>query len=302
MIFSELYSAYYNGVAEIIKKTIKSPLTESEMRDIIKNHAFSESHLSIIPSLKSGKWQIMSPNMKTNIRHAPTMPLTTLQKRWLKSMSLDPRIRLFNVEFEGLDDVEPLFNERDYAVYDKYGDGDPYGDEKYIKRFQLILDAVKNERFLKIEMTSRHGNIVEMTVFPKGLEYSQKDDKFRLLTYGCRYIKTVNLSRIISCKVIDGWKFEKGSGEFTSKKELVTLKINDTRNALERCLMHFAHFEKTAKKIGENTYLLTVKYDVADETEMVIRVLSFGPHVEVIAPESFRGLIVQRLIKQRKLL
>lgn len=302
MIFSELYSVYYNAVVEIIKSSLKAPLTDEEMRDIIKKHAFSESYLSIIPSLKSGKWQLLSSDMTTNIKNPPTMPLTTLQKRWLKSMSLDPRIVLFDVKLDGLDDVEPLFDEQDYTIYDKYGDGDPYGDEMYIKRFRLILDAVNNKKILKIEMVSRHGNIVEMTVFPKRLEYSQKDDKFRLITGGCRYITTVNLSRIVSCKVIDGWSFEKSREDDIQKKSTVILKINDTRNALERCLLHFAHFEKTAEKIGENTYRLTLKYDIADETEIVIRVLSFGPHIEVISPESFRGLIVQRLIKQRKLL
>ncbi|MBO5840951.1 MAG: hypothetical protein J6Q86_05970, partial [Methanobrevibacter sp.] len=50
------------------------------------------------------------------------------------AISLDPRIKLFDVKFEGLDDVEPLFTPDDYCIYDKYGDGDPFEDEGYIKR------------------------------------------------------------------------------------------------------------------------------------------------------------------------
>ena len=46
-------------------------------------------------------------------------------------------------------------------------------------------------------------------------------------------------------------------------------------------------------------YLLTLKYDKNDEPELVIRVLSFGPRVEVIEPESFRRKIKDKLIRQR---
>lgn len=307
MIFSEIYSAYYNAVSEIIKTSINSSLTDEKMREIIKKHAFSESHFNIIPSLKSGKWQLLTPKMKTNLRHVPNLPLTLIQKRWLKSMLLDPRIKLFDVKIQGLDNIEPLFLADDYVVYDKYCDGDPYTDEGYIKRFRMILDAVKNSKFLLLEIRSRRGNTVKSTLFPKRLEYSPKDDKFRLITEGCRYIKTVNLSRIISCKVIEGWSFENrpisttllcDSVNNTPKTEEVVLEIYDTRNALERCLLHFTHFEKTTERIGENSYRLTIRYNVEDETELIIRVLSFGPHVEVVSTERFRGLITERLAMQ----
>ena len=36
-----------------------------------------------------------------------------------------------------------------------------------------------------------------------------------------------------------------------------------------------------------------------DETEIVIRVLSFGPYVKALEPESFVNLIKERLISQK---
>ena len=39
--------------------------------------------------------------------------------------------------------------------------------------------------------------------------------------------------------------------------------------------------------------------DRFDETEIVIRVLSFGPYVKVLEPESFVNLIKERLISQK---
>lgn len=297
MIFSELYSAYYNAIAEIISVVIQGETDERVLNKTIMQHAFSESILTILPSLKSEKWQLLKSDMTTPIKNTPTMPLTILEKRWLKAISLDPRIRLFDLSFDGLENIDPLFTPEDYVVYDKYADGDPYFDEGYVMRFRIILEALREKHPLKIEMVNRKGDLITMNVLPIRLEYSEKDDKFRLLTSGCRYGNTVNLARIVSCK--------KYKGSFAPSKELplsirsVTLKICDERNALERCMLHFAHFEKQAERIDEKHYLVHIRYDKNDETEMVIRILGFGPLIEVIKPESFRNLIVERLIKQK---
>ena len=122
MIFSELYSAYYNTIAAIISRIIEGERSEKELQKIVAERAFGESALTIMPSLKGEKWQLVHSDMTTSLEHKPTMPLTTLQKRWLKAISLDPRVKLFGVEFPELEDVEPLFTPSDYYVYDKYGD------------------------------------------------------------------------------------------------------------------------------------------------------------------------------------
>ena len=62
--------------------------------------------------------------------------------------------------------------------------------------------------------------------------------------------------------------------------------------------MHFAHFEKRAER-AEGHYLLHIKINPDDEPELVIRVLSFGPTVEVSEPESFKKLIIDKLKSQK---
>jgi predicted DNA-binding transcriptional regulator YafY len=84
-----------------------------------------------------------------------------------------------------------------------------------------------------------------------------------------------------------------------NRNRKLVFELTDTRNALERVLLHFAHFEKTVEKIDENKYLVKIKYDKDDETEMVIRILSFGPMIRVTAPSSFIKLIKQRLLAQK---
>ena len=298
MIFNEIYSAYYNAVAKIIAQIISGETDEKELNQIVCDTAFGESMLTVLPSLKNEKWQIVRADMTTPIRHKPTMPLTLIQKQWLKAISLDPRIKLFGTNFDCLDGVEPLFTPSDYVIYDKYGDGDSYEDEGYIERFGTILSALKEKQPLKMKVTNRRGNLITMTVMPRRLEYSEKDDKFRLISTGCRYGGTVNLARIVSCEKCLGGSFTLQNPPVPIKKS-VTLRIRDDRNALERCLLHFAHFEKRAERIDNKHYLVHIQYDKDDETEMVIRILSFGPMVEVIEPIDFRKLIIERLQRQK---
>ena len=298
MIFSELYSAYYNTVAAILSRITLGECSEKELQRIVTEHAFGESALTILPALKSEKWQLVRSDMTTPLEHKPTMPLTTLQKRWLKAISLDSRVKLFGVEFPTLDGVEPLFTPSDYYVYDKYTDGDPFEDEEYVRQFRVILEAIRQNTQIRFEMVNRKGNVMFVRCRPIRLEYSEKDDKFRVITAGWRAVTTVNLSRIKHCTPC-GHENPLDNEPREVAQETLILKVTDERNALERVMLHFAHFEKQAEKLGEDHYLVKIKYAHDDDAEMVIRILSFGPRVEVLGPESLKNLVIEKLKKQK---
>ncbi|WP_418746288.1 WYL domain-containing protein [Frisingicoccus sp.] len=299
MIFSELYSVYYNTVAEILKAAIDHPLGKNELRRIVEERAFGESILNIEPSLTEGRWQLLKRDGTTPIQSVPSMPLTMIQKRWLKAISLDSRIRLFQDELIEFPDVEPLFTEEDICIFDKYADGDNYRDGAYIKNFRQILDAIRNRYPLSIDVLNRRGHRTCIVLMPEYLEYSEKDDKFRLIGSGCRLGRTVNLGRIIRCERYTGQNVIRSNERKRQRPRSVQFELVDQRNALERVLMHFAHFEKQAEQIGDQRYKITIYYDKDDETEMVIRILSFGPMVKVTAPVHFINLIRERLIQQK---
>ncbi len=299
MIFSELYSSYYNAVAAILKAACDHPLQKDELRALIREHAFGESLLSIEPPLTEERWQLLKKDGTTPIRHAPSMPLTLLQKRWLKAISLDPRLRLFGDDLPEYPDVQPLFTPADICVFDKYLDGDPYEDEAYIQHFRLILAAIRTRTPLRIDAVNRKGSIVHRTLLPECLEYSEKDDKFRVIGSGSRFGSTVNLGRIIRCSVSTRPMAFQSHQPNPPAKKTVVMEVTDQRNALERVLMHFAHFEKEAERLDSDRYRITVAYDQEDETELVIRVLSFGPMVKAVSPPAFVDLIRERLIHQK---
>lgn len=299
MIFSELYSVYYNTVAEILKAAIDHPLGKNELRRIVEERAFGESILNIEPSLMEGRWQLLKRDGTTPIQSVPSMPLTMIQKRWLKAISLDSRIRLFQDELMVLPDVEPLFTEEDICIFDKYADGDNYRDEAYIKNFRRILDAVRNRYPLSIDVLNRRGHRTPIILMSEYLEYSEKDDKFRLIGSGCRFGRTVNLGRIIRCERYTGANVIGSNERKLQRPRSVQFELVNRRNALERVLLHFAHFEKQAERIDGQRYKVTIYYDKDDETEMVIRILSFGPMIKVTAPAHFINLIKERLIHQK---
>lgn len=297
MIFSELYSVYYNTVAKILEMASTPGVTQGDLQNCVAEYAFSESVLTILPSLRSGEWPLLREDLSPVLQHKPTMPLTTLQKRWLKAISLDPRVKLFGVEFPDLDGVEPLFTPKDYRIYDQYGDGDPFESELYVRHFRLILRAIREKRPIRFVMLNRHRNKSWVRCYPTGFEYSLKDDKIRILTEGCLFHQ-FNLGRVIHCEFYEGRGPWKQNPKVEERKDLV-LEITDNRNALERVMLHFAHFEKQAERLGENKYLLRLKYYENDETEILIRVLSFGPLVKVQEPRTFVNLIKERLLLQK---
>lgn len=299
MIFSELYGAYYNAVAAILSDiAVKSMANTKEMQSIISKHAFAESFLTIESAIKEERWQLISKNGTSPIKHIPSMPLTLLQRRWLKAILEDPRVKLFDIHAEGLEGIDPLFTYEDYLIYDKYSDGDDYTDEGYINRFRIILSALNERKPLSVEIINSKGDTFYAKVMPEKLEYSIKDDKFRLITSGDRFIRTVNLGRIVSCEEYTGRFYDRGSAS-NRKMKSVTFELTNERNALERVMLHFSHFEKSAKRIDTKHYKVTLKYSTQDETELVIRVLSFGPLIKVTEPEDFRKLIIERLIRQK---
>lgn len=238
--------------------------------------AFEESTLNIPESLGMAHWQLLKENGTTILRKKPTMPLTILQKRWINAIALDPRIRLFTDRPVVFSDVEPLFLPEDIYVFDKYSDGDPYENPEYIRNFRLILDAIKHKYQIQISITNRHGKQIKTRTIPEYLEYSEKDDKFRLIGTGSKLRNTINLGRIISCE-----KYENQQGGKVGKR-------NQPRPR-----------KVIFELIDERRYQVTLYYDKEDETEILIRVLSFGPMLHVVKPVAFINLIKGRLSDQK---
>ncbi len=317
MIFSEIYGKYYQAVAEILRQAVYGRLTGERLYEISKNKAFAESVLAIPDALTDGTWPFLDGEMRTCIKNSPYMPLSLLERRWLKTILADKRIRLFfpdsgmeksseqgaelphEIE-QMLEGVEPLFLPEDIVYFDQYLDGDNYDDTEYIRNFRTVLAAIQEKRKIDISFTGGRGKHHRWNCIPIHLEYSAKDDKFRLAIDSPHEQRYINMARVITVSARGKYRPEELHRNFRGKEKLV-LELTDERKALERAMLLFSYLKKETRKISDRKYSITLFYDNDDATEILIRVLSFGPMIKVISPDSFKNLLLERIRKQLNL-
>ena len=297
MLFSEIYGSYFNAVAYILDRAVSGTLTDGELSSIVQETAFGESLLTIPSAITEERWPLIDRSLQTPIQNIPTMPLTTLQRQWLKTLLQDPRIQLFSPSEVGLENVEPLYAPDTIVYYDRYTDGDPYSDPDYIARFRAILQAMREKRKIRVRFHGHRDNRHAYNCIPYKLEYSSKDDKFRLLTSYQGHLLTINVARMRSVKLLEPYAEEEFRPVDYREKSLV-MELTDERNALERVMLSFSDLEKETVKLDHKHYRITLWYKRDDETEILIRILSFGPVLKVLSPGSMVRQINERLERQ----
>ena len=115
----------------------------------------------------------------------------------------------------------------------------------------------------------------------------------------------VNIASIVECREVEqkefpNTKFSNAQSDNEFQSEVIFEFFDSSNNVLERFLLNFSHYEKRSEYMKESgKYRITITYDKADETDLLIRTLSFGPHVKVLEPSDFVELIKKRLRKQR---
>jgi len=314
-LFSEIYNLYYRAVENVLRQAQEKPLSGKELQQILELGTFSESAIAMLPKLQDGDWPLLhqtESGYAANCAPLQDNPLTTLQQAWLKALLDDPRMCLFLDENEisalreAFSSVTPLYSQTDFYLFDKSSDGDTYERPSYRYAFRLFLAAVRNKTELRVQYEGGKGKRITGVFRPYRLEYSSKDDKFRAHCYKLsdrRMIPYIlNLGRVAAAETLYENEPEPNKSTPQPAKapmRQVTIAITTERNALERCMVHFAHFEKRTEYDETNgRYVCTIRYHAMDETEVVIRVLSFGPTIQVLSPVSFVDEIRNRVKKQ----
>lgn len=322
-LFHEMYGAYFRIAARVLEE---APLTDRRVQDIVAKEGFRDSVLfvpqKLLPQKDGSDWGLLHRNPDGTLaavtKNKPVMPLTLLQKRWLKARLSDPKMQLFLDEqtfsalTEALSEIKPLWTPDMFRYSDRFSDGDPYTDPAYRERFRTLLHAIRSREIMQIHFRTGSGRRMAMQYLPLALEYSRKNDKFRLCCRGVRGDRLsgsgiINLGRIGQVTGT-GRRFE-GEVPLTEYFRLrrsrtpVTVRVTTERNAVERFLMEFASYEKHTERDAE-TGTLTVQlyYDKQDETELLIQLLSFGPVLEILGPPDFRAQAAARVLRQYALL
>jgi len=319
--FSEIYGDCFRAVAEILTLAASRPVSEREIQSTAEQYAPGENALYILPRLLGGEWPLLRKNddgtYSSVLMNEPHMPLSALQRAWLCSMLEDKRCAAFLDENErqiisrALDST-PLYDTQSVETVGASLDGDPFDSPEYASRLNTVLDAIRRREVLYIRYTGGKGQRVSGDFLPCRLEYSAKDNKLRMYAVFIRYGKviflaTINLGRIEEIRP----SREHFSGEVDieqmrrdAREDVpAVIELTDQRNALERFMIQFSGYEKRTRCIDEeDKYVCSVFYDKSDETELLIRILSFGPVVRLVSPDSLVDKLRRRISSQWTLL
>lgn len=320
-IFHEMYSTYFRIASEILKLP---NINEKNIRQIIDKYGFRDSVLflpqKLIPQNDGSDWGLLKRNndgkLVTVIKNKPVEILTEIQKRWFKSKLDDPKIKLFLENDtlvslkKRLENVKPFYSREHFRYTDQFSDGDDFSDELYQENFRKILRAVKSHEILEIAFFSGNGKKISGRYIPLKIQYSAKNDRFRLFCFSLKdgeifHSGVINIGRVEQVRNTSE-HCEKNVDEYFLKRkcrEPVTVCISDERNATERFFMEFAPYEKsTLSDSGDGKCIVKIWYDYQEETELLIRLLSFGPVIEILEPPEFRRQAKKRIVRQYELL
>lgn len=318
-LFSELYGCYYAVMARILHSAHGEGLLRADIHAIVEQCAFAESGLHLMPRLLDGDWPLLASDdagrYRSALRHADTAtPLTALQKSWLKTLLQDARMRLFLSDnqwqqvSEWLADVSPLWAPETIHTFDSALDSDPYADDTYRAHFAMLMAAIKQRTVLYLDYAKAKGGFLQAHFLPTQLQYSAKDDKFRVLGRELRpdgkaSPQLFNVARITaiapSTMRAPAWIRPGEVPRRTLRTSEVLLYIWPERNALERCMTQFAFYEKETWADPDGAgHFCRLRYQTDDESELLIRILSFGPVLRVLGPDAFVAQVRERIQRQ----
>ena len=319
-LFNPIYSTYYLVARNLIEQYLKNkvPLSSAEEKQIIDETAFIETINELTDIIKNKKkdkennkknldvktiFSYSSKGLSSTIKNIPYFPLSIIERRFLAAIIQNPRVRIFmdditikSIESE-LVNISPLWKTEDIKYFDQKKDADQFENSNYQELFQKLLQAINTQKYIQIIYGSKEKPII---FTPSHLDYSQKDDIFRLFVKESKY--PINLRNIKSISITD----EKPQDtEKSTVYETLKVEIFDNTNThyhFNRAIRQFSYFKKSCQKSEkENIFEMTIDYDKSDESEIVIKVLMFGPNMKVLGPQSVIDEINRRVTRQKQL-
>ena len=163
--------------------------------------------------------------------------------------------------------------------------------EKFFDKLSVMVEALRLQR--KIFCGGK-------LLTPCRIEYDLAADKYFLIvwreeTQAVEKISVENLGAVALSEELIPPKCDELLKKFYAENVAeVSLKVWNTRNAVERCFALFSSFDKKARLQDDGTYFLTISYCLLDEEEIIEKIFSLGSSVTVVAPKTFRERIIKK--------
>lgn len=149
----------------------------------------------------------------------------------------------------------------------------------------IIVEALRLRRKVFVD---------EQEISPCRLEYDLATNKYFLIAWReeAQSIEKVSVESLnavkLSVEQISDDVDARLKDFYSANVTEVSLEVQNTRNAVERCFALFSSFDKKARLQDDGTCVLTIIYSPPDEEEILEKILSLGSTALVVAPQSLR--------------
>lgn len=195
-----------------------------------------------------------------------------------------------------LKNFPPLFEKKSWRTLRAESKSD-LGNELHVN-LAVIVEALRLRRKVFVD---------GQAVSPCRLEYDLASRKYFLIAWldEARTIKKMPVEALgmieLSGEQIPDDADTRWENFYSSNVAEVSLEVQNTRNAVERCFALFSSFDKKARLQDDGGCFLTVSYSPTDEDEILEKILSLGSAVTVVAPEILRERLRQRFAEIKAL-
>lgn len=266
------------------------------------------------------------------------LPLTKMELRWLLTVLEDPLSRIFLQE-DQIDSIKKALLESPMDIkqlhlaainyFDRYNiENKVTGRKKNISQagrhsdkelhfIRTVYQAIKNQTRLRIEYFNWEGKKLYANCSPVWIEYSRRDDIFRVwyVQNEKNQIRKINIPRVTKIIILSDKRYNKNEQREKMKDlyeaTMTSIKVEfyqGDRNLPDRILTEFSLWKKKCTyDVSTSKYTMTLYYSTLDEKEIMIRLLSYGPYIRIVASddnyvlsELKRRIVIQRdLIRER---
>ena len=220
------------------------------------------------------------------------IPLTNVEIQWIQNIICHPLAKCFltSNELKRIKYSLPktnLFNINRTVLYDQFLDMEGfYAEFESGTIVRTILQAIREKRTLDIQYQDQYKESSSSICYPSHIEYSKRDNIFRLRGISSNTIKTFNIERIQNISITDNYfDHDSISNEIRKYDTDVTRSINvsfgEFKNIPDRILTEFSCFRKNCVKMENDRYCMTLFYSEDDAKEILIRLLSYGPNINI---------------------
>lgn len=312
-LFNDYKNRYYRCIQNIINQIYNGEkYDKKDIRKILHNAYLEEESILVNELVNKNFFKFEDDIVKLRIDYNIPIRLNDLELAYLKMFVEDDEFnKVLDDEIleklkKNLNDVQSL----DYNKFWKRENIDKYGDSlknNEIRNNILILEkAILNNKYIKYSSKNRNGDIFENKIaYPYKIEYSIKNNKYRLIIFFDNRAIKINIDSITNIKILeerDVLEKEKIQiQDFIKNRKNIgaplVLKIEDNNNTLDRCFNLFSAYDKKYYYDTDNNLILNIYYHNFDEAEIVRDILSLGKSVIVLEPKKIRDKVVERILR-----